>query len=135
MRKKRTNTTSRRSETGELFAEPVLHRCVELDLPCMGMGASTEIIQSPHLFNLRRLNFPDNEAGPVIESIASPPSPTCAGRTSTTAIPPRTTPASSRWRKARTSRIWNTSTSAIASSGPNASRRLRRPRTGTGSDT
>jgi uncharacterized protein (TIGR02996 family) len=58
--------------TEEVFSDEGLRRCVSLDLPCMGMGPSGIICDSEHLINLRRFNFPDNEAGPTIESIASP---------------------------------------------------------------
>jgi uncharacterized protein (TIGR02996 family) len=60
------------STVEEAFANETLRRCVSLDLPCMGIDASTIICESKHLINLRRMNFPDNEAGPTIESVASP---------------------------------------------------------------
>jgi uncharacterized protein (TIGR02996 family) len=58
--------------TQEAFSRRTLRRCIALDLPCMGMGPSEPICESKHLTNLRRFNFPSNEAGPYIEAIASP---------------------------------------------------------------
>lgn len=60
------------STVEEAFENESLRRCISLDLPCMGIDASVIICESKHLINLRRLNFPDNEAGPSIERIASP---------------------------------------------------------------
>lgn len=57
---------------GELGERPALRRSVSLDLPCLGPELSHAILQSPQFMNLRRLNFPGNEAGPCIESVASP---------------------------------------------------------------
>ena len=58
--------------TAEVFAQPALRRCVSLDLPCLGPWASVYVLKSEHLANVRRLNFPENEAGPKIELVASP---------------------------------------------------------------
>ncbi|MBY0457602.1 MAG: hypothetical protein K2V38_09715, partial [Gemmataceae bacterium] len=60
------------NETALVFAEPVFRRCVSLDLPCMGLWPSQYVCECEHLVNLRRLNFPNNEAGPNIEAVASP---------------------------------------------------------------
>ncbi len=57
--------------TDEVFSFAELRRCVSLDLPCMGLGPSPHVCESENLINLRRFNFPGNEAGPHIESIAS----------------------------------------------------------------
>jgi uncharacterized protein (TIGR02996 family) len=55
-----------------VFRDPTLRRCVSLDLPTMCIEGSQVVLRSEHLVNLRRLNFPDNEAGPGIELVASP---------------------------------------------------------------
>jgi uncharacterized protein (TIGR02996 family) len=57
---------------GELGDRAELRRCVALDLPCLGMDPASYFFESDHLTNLRRLNFPDNEAGPNVEAVASP---------------------------------------------------------------
>jgi uncharacterized protein (TIGR02996 family) len=57
---------------GRVGNRPELARCVALDLPCLGIGNAANLLRSPHLTALRRLNFPDNEAGPVVELVASP---------------------------------------------------------------
>ena len=57
---------------GDLGVHSELRRCVSLGLPCLGMDPTSYLFESEQLVNLRQLNFPNNEAGPNIESIASP---------------------------------------------------------------
>ena len=59
-------------ETAEVFANATLRRCVSLDLPCMGLTAASYVCKSSQLTGLQRFNFPNNEAGPAIEFVASP---------------------------------------------------------------
>ena len=57
---------------GEIAARPELRRCVSLDLPCVGVEAMWELLSSPHLMNLRRLNAPQSEAGPALHKLHNP---------------------------------------------------------------
>jgi uncharacterized protein (TIGR02996 family) len=57
---------------GEVAARPELRQCVELDLPCIGITAMDNLLSSPHLTNLRRLNAPESEAGPAFHALDSP---------------------------------------------------------------
>lgn len=57
---------------GEVGNRVELSRCVTLDLPCLGMDPTSYLFESEHFTNVRRLNFPNNEAGPNIEAVASP---------------------------------------------------------------
>jgi uncharacterized protein (TIGR02996 family) len=57
---------------GEMGERPELRRCVSLDLPCLNMDASSYLLESGQFVNLRRLNFPNSEAGPSLELLDSP---------------------------------------------------------------
>jgi uncharacterized protein (TIGR02996 family) len=57
------------------FADcPQLTSCIALDLSayCPGIEGMGLILRSPYLSNLRRLNAPNNEAGPSVEEVARP---------------------------------------------------------------
>jgi uncharacterized protein (TIGR02996 family) len=56
-----------------LAACPHLAACHTLDLAryCPGIQPMWNLLHSPHLTNVGRLNAPDNEAGPAVEVIAS----------------------------------------------------------------
>jgi uncharacterized protein (TIGR02996 family) len=60
------------TDVGEMAHCPELHRCVSLNVPCLGLFASEELLGSPYFTNLYRLNFPRSEGGPRLHAIARP---------------------------------------------------------------